>query len=109
MRTLRSRFAAGIGAAALAVTPARASSQTPVAQPPSSRPSADFTGRWAIERVTHDRWMHGRQQSRFTPFKSNRDWILVDSIRDDEAGRRLYLTLGRSAYGRDSALIVVGP
>ena len=60
----------------------------------------------AMERVTRERWMHGRQLPRFTPFATNTDWLLIDSIRAPAAGRALHLTLGRNAYGRDSATVV---
>lgn len=61
----------------------------------------------AVEQQVRDRWMHGRQQPRFTPFASSRTWLLADSLRAGTGGeRRLYLTLGRFAYGRDSAIVV---
>lgn len=68
-----------------------------------------FTGDWAVEQQSSERWLFGNQQSRFVPFHATHQWIIVDSIRDEGATHRLYLTLGRNAYGRDSALIVVGP
>lgn len=67
-----------------------------------------FTGEWVVEQQSGERWMHGNQQPRSTPFLATRRWVMVDSSRADRAGRRLYLTLERHAYGRDSALIVVG-
>jgi hypothetical protein len=61
----------------------------------------------AIEQQVRDRWMHGRQRPRFTRFASARTWLLVDSLRAGERGeRRMYVTMGRSAAGRDSAMIV---
>lgn len=50
--------------------------------------------------------MHGTQQAPFTPLATNRRWLFVDSIRVDSAGRRYHLTLGVTAFGRDSALIL---
>src|SRR5215213_2353463 len=59
----------------------------------------------AVEEQTRDRWMHGRQRPRFTRFVSARTWLLADSLRANGGGeQRLYLTLGRSAAGRDSAI-----
>lgn len=74
----------------------------------ASQPRPAFNGEWALEQVTRERWMHGHQQARFSPFTSDRHWVMVDSIRGDNAQRTLYLTVGRTMYGRDSALIVVG-
>src|SRR5687767_6425488 len=63
----------------------------------------------AVEQQVRDRWMHGRQQSRFTPFASFRSWLLVDSLRDGPGHEhQLYLTLGRFADRRDSAIVVFG-
>lgn len=99
--------AAGIALVPLVLTlaPRRAASQSA----PVVFTGPTLTGEWAVEQQTRERWMHGRGQSRFAPFHSDRHWILVDSIRGDDAGRRLYLTLGRSVDGRDSAVIVVAP
>jgi hypothetical protein len=65
------------------------------------RPAAQ----WFMELQTSDRWMHGRQQARFSPFARSQTWLLVDSIRGDPERRRIHLTLGRFASGRDSAVI----
>jgi hypothetical protein len=63
----------------------------------------------AIEQNTRERWLHARQQPRFTRFTESRSWLLIDSLRGNTGGeRRMYLTLGRSANGRDSALVVFG-
>lgn len=62
--------------------------------------------RWAVEQLVAERWLHGRQSPRFTPFGPRTTWVLMDSIVDTGASRTLYLTLGRSAYGRDSGIIV---
>jgi hypothetical protein len=63
----------------------------------------------AFEQQVRDRWMHGRQQPRFTPFTTSRKWLLVDSLRAGDRGeRRLYLTMGRFAEGRDSAIVRFG-
>jgi hypothetical protein len=61
---------------------------------------------WVMERETQDRWIHARQQPRFTPFSSRLEWIQVDSIRAQPDGRALFITVARTAYGRDSATIV---
>ena len=82
----------------------------PYQAPAQARAAAPaFTGDWAVEQQSAERWLHGRQQSRFVPFHATRQWVVVDSIRGDTAVKRLYLTLGRNGYGRESALIVVGP
>src|SRR3981081_8066 len=94
-----------LAAFAVALVPLRASSQSA----PIIFAGPTLAGEWAFEQQTRERWMHGREQSRFAPFHSDRRWILVDSIRGGEPGPRLYLTLGRSVYGRDSAIIVVDP
>lgn len=104
MRALRAIVAA---AGALALPSAQVHPQTPARLPAAVRGDAALQGEYAMEQETRERWMHGRQLPRFTPFTSNRSWIFVDSLRDSAAGRRIHLTLGRSAYGRDSALIVV--
>ena len=102
-------FASGAIAAALALTSVPVGAQA--TSMPSSRPRADTTHppEWVIEQQTRDRWMHGRQRARFSPFASSQRAVLIDSLRQSAAGRRLYLTLGRTASGRDSALIAVGP
>lgn len=65
-----------------------------------------LSGEWAIEQQVRDRWMHGRQLPRFSQFRSNRNWFVVDSLRAGASGRRIHLTLRRVSGGRDSALIV---
>lgn len=75
------------------------------AQTPSTAAAPKLSGEWAVEQTGRERWLHERQQPRFTRFHSTHDWLVVDSIRDAGAGKRLWLTLGRNAYGRDSALI----
>lgn len=65
-----------------------------------------LAGEWAIEHQLRERWIHGRQLPRFSPFRPHHSWIVVDSLRGDSSGRRIYLTLGRFASGRDTALIV---
>ena len=103
-----SRGTLGIGIAlaafAVALVPRWASSQSV----PVIRAGPKLTGEWALEQLTRERWMHGRQQRRFAPFLSDRHWLMVDSIRGGAVSRRLYLTLDRSAYGRDAAVIAVG-
>src|SRR5207302_1945514 len=64
---------------------------------------------WFMELQTSDRWMHGRQQARFSPFERSQTWLLVDSIRGDLDRRRIHLTLGRFTSGRDSAVIEHDP
>jgi hypothetical protein len=78
-----------------------------LAQARAARP--DSAGQWAVEQQYSERWLHGHQQSRFVPFRDTRQWVLFDSSRGDGTTKRLFLTLGRNGYGRDSALIVVGP
>ena len=65
-------------------------------------PSAE----WVVEREVSDRWLHGRQLPRFVPYRRNREWLFVDSVRTDAARRHLYLTLRRLGTRRDSGLIV---
>jgi hypothetical protein len=60
---------------------------------------------WALEQHTLDRWLHGAQDQRFTPLAANRTFLLIDSVRNVGDGRRISVTLGRSASGRDSAII----
>ena len=87
---------------ATAALPAESHAQAPVTLP---RPT--LSAEWAVEQQVRERWLHGRQQPRFTPFIDSRQWVIVDSIRDAASARRFYLTLTRSADGRDSALIVL--
>lgn len=92
-----------VGAATVLV-PHGAASQAPV-----TLTGPTLLGEWAMEQQTRERWMHGRDRPRFTPFRATRRWVMVDSIRDSATTRRLHLTLERTVRGRDSALIVVGP
>lgn len=68
-------------------------------------PSRQSAPEWAFEVQTRERWMHGRQQPRWTPFTSDRMWLVVDSLRAAAPLRRMYVTMGRSSYGRDSAFV----
>lgn len=52
-----------------------------------------------------DRWMHGRQQSRFTPFSSEFARIVVDSVAGGGATQRLHLTVGNTQFGPDTAVV----
>lgn len=70
-----------------------------------SQAAPALRGEWAIEQQLLERWLHGGQLARFVRFKTHSNWITVDSLRGDETGHRIYLTLGRTAAGRDSALI----
>src|SRR5690348_2387092 len=65
-------------------------------------------GEWAIEQQESERWMHGRQQSRFSPRHGSDEWIFVDSIRPTVAGQRIWLAIARNARP-ESAVIDVGP
>lgn len=94
-----------LAAFAIALLAPRASSQSA----PITFTGPMLTGEWALEQQTQHRWMHGRERSRFAPFHSDRHWMVVDSIRGGVPSRRIYLTLGRSGKGRDSAVIAVGP
>jgi hypothetical protein len=61
---------------------------------------------FAVELRVRDRWLHERQQPRFTAFAMSRSWLLGDSLRAAPGDRRrLYLTIGRFAEGRDSGFI----
>ncbi|MEJ7811924.1 MAG: hypothetical protein WKG32_16045 [Gemmatimonadaceae bacterium] len=78
----------------------------------AAAPAAEYS----VEIQVRDRWMHGRQQPRFTTFAQARSWLSMDSLRADSAagaagaagaGQHVaYFTLGRFASGRDSGLIV---
>src|SRR5262249_45122739 len=54
-----------------------------------------------------ERWMHGRQQARFSPFSWADARLEIDSIRPDGDRRRLFLTIGRTRFGRDSAVVLL--
>ena len=74
------------------------------AQGPPPRAPVEF----AVEQRVRDRWLHRRQQPRFTRFAESRTWLLGDSLRTSTSGeRRLYLRLGPFADGRDSAYIEI--
>lgn len=60
---------------------------------------------WVMERQLRERWLHGRQAARFTPFTSHRRALHVDSIRDHASRRQLFITTDRTAFGRDSTVI----
>jgi hypothetical protein len=76
---------------------------------PAQRPPPQAPVEFAVELRVRDRWLHGRQQPRFTRFATSRTWLLGDSMRTATGGeRRLYLTLGRFAEGRDSGFIEIG-
>jgi hypothetical protein len=62
-----------------------------------------------MEIATRSRWMHGRQQARFTPFTSESNRLYVDSIRIDGDRRRFFLAIGRTASGPDSAVVTLDP
>jgi hypothetical protein len=108
-RTWQTLDSGWLTATALVVLTSAAVPHQAFSQTPEFSASPSPTGEWAVEQQSRERWLHGRQQSRFTPFHTTRQWIIADSIRNDGAGRRLFLTLGRNGYGRDSALIVVAP
>jgi hypothetical protein len=63
-------------------------------------------GEWNIEHQIRERWIHGRQLPRFSPFRSHHSWLFVDSLRRDATGRRIHVTLSRFPSGRDTAVIV---
>ena len=109
-RPSRALFGAVAIAAALAPAsmPVAAQAAMTPPQPPSPRGDTTRPPEWVMEQQTRDRWLHGRQRARFSPFASSQLALLVDSLRQSAAGRRIYLTLGRSARGRDSAFIAVG-
>src|SRR5687768_2100541 len=74
----------------------------------AQRPPPPGPVEFAVEQRVRDRWLHGRQQPHFTQFAASRTWLLGDSLRTGTSGeRRLYLTLGRFAEGRDSAYIEI--
>ena len=101
MRALKTALIWVVSPVAVAAAPADA-------QNPVSRAPADSLA-YGMEILTRERWMHGRQQSRFSPFGEERGRLLIDSIRSESSTRRYYLSIGNTAFGRDSALVVVGP
>ena len=75
---------------------------------PAQRPPPQAPVEFAVEQRVRDRWLHGRQQPRFTRFAPSRTWLLGDSMRTGAGGeRRLYFTLARTFEGRDSAFIEI--
>lgn len=58
-----------------------------------------------MEVQLRERWMHGRQRARFSPFTSHRRPLYLDSIRDAGGRRTFFVTTSRNAYGGDSAVI----
>lgn len=67
---------------------------------------APTSGGWVMERQLRQRWLHGRQAERFTAFRSHRRALRIDSIRSDSVGRRFFITTDRSAFGKDSTVII---
>src|SRR5262245_56172551 len=102
MRSLRLTAAAVAVSWCIAASPVRA--QIPTA--PGVEPDSTAL---AMEIATRSRWMHGRQQARFTPFTSESNRLYVDSIRADGARRRFFLAIGRTASGPDSAVVTLDP
>jgi len=72
--------------------------QTP---PPSNRGLV-------VEVNERQRWLHGRQLSRFTPFADDRTWLFIRSMEEDSARRRYRVNL-RFRESRDTAIIVINP
>lgn len=105
--THRSRRTAWQRAFTLALLASTALPSQAFSQAPGTLAAPKLAGEWAVEQKGRERWIPGQRQPRFTPFVTTHDWILVDSIRDAGTDRRLWLTLNRTAYGRDSALIVL--
>ena len=103
MRVLRAVISM-LALAAVAATPVH--SQTVARRPPGLQADPPLQGEYAMEVETRGRWMHERQLPRATEFAFHRSWIFVDSLRDSPNGRRIHLTVGRSRFGHDSALIV---
>jgi hypothetical protein len=61
---------------------------------------------WIVEQQHRERWMHRGQQARLSPFAIHQRMLYVDSIRARDGGRRFFITSARTAFGRDSAMIV---
>jgi len=100
MRSLR------LTAAAVAVSWCIAFSQVKAQIPTAPGVEPDSTA-FAMDLSTRSRWMHGRQQARFSPFTSESTPLFVDSIRTDGDRRRLFLTMGHPASGPDSAVVTL--
>lgn len=64
-----------------------------------------LAGEWTIEHQVRERWIHARQLPRFSPFKTHRSWLAVDSIRGGASGRQIHLTLRGFAGVLDTALV----
>lgn len=60
---------------------------------------------FAVEEQSAERWMHARQLPRFTRFAHPQSFLFIDSIQNG-AARRIFITLGRTFNGRDSASVV---
>lgn len=99
---MSSRATRGICLSLLGIVASRVNAQTPTA--PRVQPDSTAL---AMEVTTDERWMHGRQQPRFSPFASGDASLMIDSIRADGGRRRLFLTLGRTASGPDSAMVLL--
>ena len=100
MRSLR------LTAAAVAVPWCIAFSQVKAQIPTAPGVEPDSTA-LAMDLSTRSRWMHGRQQARFTPFNSESTPLFVDSIRTDGDRRRFFLSIGRTTSGPDSAVVTL--
>jgi hypothetical protein len=97
MRSLRLTAAAVVASSCIA---SAVNAQIPTA--PGVQP--DSTA-FAMELATRSRWMHGRQQARFSPFTSEGTRFYVDSIRTQGDRRRMYLNMGNGWHGVGSALV----
>src|SRR5215510_3391488 len=100
MRSLTSTAAAVAVAWCTTASPAKA--QIPTA--PGVQPDSTAL---VMEIATRSRWMHGRQQPRFSPFNSESNRLYVDSIRADGDRQRFFLTIGRTTSGPDSAVVTL--
>src|SRR4051812_24243201 len=82
------------------------------AQQPSVRPSAPV-GPHAIELHLADRWMHGRQQPRFTASRESDQWLFIDSVRgrtapSGDGTRTFFLCLDARNSNRRATIVVRG-
>lgn len=68
-------------------------------QRPAARP-------YAVEIRAHERWLQGRQQSRFTPFHSSDRWVFVDSVRPEGDARRWFVSVDRRGGDRHASILV---
>jgi hypothetical protein len=78
------------------------------AQVAISNGSAVLRGEWAVEEQVSERWLHERQQPRFTPRRESDEWVFVDSVRPAGAGQRIWLAIARNARP-ETAVIDVAP